>query len=64
MTRAEVDRIKARMLDQVFDKMANNVSPEAICDLIKMQMHTNDILEYAMQMQNEELKEQGYQVNG
>lgn len=61
MTRAEVDRIRSRMLGQIFEKMEENFSKESICDFIETQMYAAEILEDAMQIQNEELKENGYQ---
>lgn len=61
MTRAEVDRIKARLLDQIFEEMGESYSPTEVCDFVEMQMHVVEVLEEAMQLQNEELKENGYQ---
>jgi len=61
MTRAEVDRIRSRMLGQIFEKIEENFSKEAICDFIETQMYAAEILEDAMKIQNEELKENGYQ---
>ena len=61
MTRAEVDRIKARLLDQIFEQMGDTYSPTEVFDYVEMQMHVVEVLEEAMQLQNEELKENGYQ---
>jgi hypothetical protein len=49
------------MLGQIFEKIEENFSKEAICDFIETQMYAAEILEDAMKIQNEELKENGYQ---
>ena len=61
MTRAEINRIKARMLDEVLASYNGFKAPSEVFQLLDTQKYTVEILEKTMETQNEELKENGYQ---
>lgn len=60
MTRAELNTIKARMLDEVMDATDDGIDPENLGDLLAIQRYTLGILKQVMAEQIEQAKHAGY----
>ena len=60
MTRAEVNAIKARMLDQIMNDTEDGFNPENLGKLLSIQIYTVELLNEVMEEQAEMAKKAGY----
>ena len=60
MTRAELNMIKAKMLDEVMDATDDGIDPVNLGDLLAIQRYTLGILKQIMAEQIEQAKQAGY----
>ncbi len=60
MTRAEVNAIKARMLDQIINDTEDGFNPENLGKLLSIQRYTVELLNEVMSEQVEQAKQAGY----
>ena len=60
MTRAEVNAIKARMLDQIMNDTEDGFNPENLGKLLSIQRYTVELLNEVMEEQAEMAKKAGY----
>lgn len=60
MTRAEVNAIKARMLDQIMNDTEDGFNPESLGNLLSIQRYTVELLNEVMSEQVEQAKQAGY----
>ena len=60
MTRAEVNAIKARMLDQIMNDTEDGFNPENLGKLLSIQIYTVELLNEVMEEQAEQAKKAGY----
>lgn len=60
MTRAEVNAIKARMLDQIMNDTEDGFNPENLGNLLSIQRYTVELLNEVMSEQVEQAKQAGY----
>lgn len=60
MTRAEVNAIKARMLDQIMNDTEDGFNPENLGNLLSIQRYTVELLDEVMSEQVEQAKQAGY----
>lgn len=60
MTRAEVNAIKARMLDQIMNDTEDGFNPENLGNLLSIQRYTVELLNEIMSEQVEQAKQAGY----
>ena len=60
MTRAEVNAIKARMLDQILNDAEGGFSHESLVKLISIHRYTVELLNEVMSEQAEMAKQAGY----
>ena len=60
MTRAEVNEIKARMLDQIMNDTEDGFNPENLGNLLSIQRYTVELLNEVMSEQVEQAKQAGY----
>lgn len=60
MTRAEVNAIKARMLDQIMSDTEDGFNPENLGKLLSIQRYTVELLNEVMSEQAEQARQAGY----
>ena len=60
MTRAEVNAIKARMLDQIMNDTEDGFNPENLGNLLSIQRYTVELLNEVMSEQVEQARQAGY----
>lgn len=60
MTRAEVNAIKARMLDQIMNDTEDGFNPENLGKLLSIQRYTVELLNEVMSEQVEQARQAGY----
>lgn len=60
MTRAEVNAIKARMLDKIMNDTEDGFNPENLGKLLSIQRYTVELLNEVMSEQVEQARQAGY----